>query len=205
MVVVAVRSAARAGPAAAAGPGKRKPARRILLLAAALAGLVLGDARADDDAAPAVHAQLLLKLPDQRVIAVEPRDDTDDNLKLRDLMVARLVAQHGRVAADAPLVLRFSFGIISGRDTPDDGSRGSKSGRSGGGYAPPNSLPPDTPLTYRLRATLEQRDGPVLWKADVSARPGGQDERQLPARLATVLIDNIGRTVDTGGPANLSR
>jgi hypothetical protein len=203
MVVVAVRPASPPRPADAAGAGQRKPTRRILL-AVALAALMLGGAQADDDT-PAVHAQLLLPLPDQRVIAIEPRDDTDDNLKLRDVMVARLVAQHGRVAADAPLVLRFSLGVISGRDTPDDGTRGSKSGRGSGGYAPPNSLPPDTPVTYRLRATLEQRDGPVLWKADVTARPGSQDVRQLSARLATVLIDNFGRSVDTGGPANPAR
>jgi len=176
-------------------------ALRGVVLAVALAGLLAGGARAaDDDAAPSVHAQAFQPLPSERVIAIEPRDDNDDNLKLRDLMAARLVEQHGRVVADAPLVLRFSIRVVSGRDTPQGGGRTGKSGRSGGGAAPPNSLPLDTPVTYRLSATLEQRSGPVLWKADVTAQPSGQDERQLPARLALTLIDNLGRTVDIGHP-----
>lgn len=178
-------------------------AMRRIVLAAALAGLVLSNARADDASEPAVRAQLLLPLPGERVMAIEPRDDTDENLKLRDLMTARLVEQHGRVAADAPLVLRFSIGVISGRDTPREGPPG-RSGLSGGGRAPPNAIPPDTPVTYRLSATLEQRNGPILWKADVTAQPSGQNERQLPARLAVVLIDNIGRSVDTGRPVGAS-
>jgi hypothetical protein len=178
---------------------------RCILPVVALAGLILGAARAGDVVAPApaVHAQLLLPLPSERVIAIEPRDDTDENLKLRDLMAARLVEQHGRVAADAPLVLRFSIGIISGQDTPREAA-GGRTGRSGGGRAPPNALPLDTPVTYRMRATLEERRGPVLWKADVTAQPSGQDERQLPARLALALIDNLGRSVDTGQPLGAS-
>jgi len=176
---------------------------RRALPVVAVAALILGTARADDVVAPAVHAQLLLPLPSERVIAIEPRDDTDENLKLRDLMAARLVEQHGRVVADAPLVLRFSIGIISGQDTPREAA-GGRTGRSGGGRAPPNALPLDTPVTYRLRATLEERRGPVLWKADVTAQPSGQDERQLPARLAKTLIDNLGRSVDTGQPLGAS-
>jgi hypothetical protein len=164
----------------------------------ALAGLIASPARADD-AAPAVNAQLLLPMPGERVMAIEPRDDTDENLKLRDLMAARLVEQHGTVAADAPLVLRFSTGIISGRDTPRAGA-GGRSGRGGGGRAPPNAIPSNTPVTYRLSATLERRDGPVLWKAEITAQPGSQDERQLPARVAATLIDNLGKTIDTRRP-----
>jgi hypothetical protein len=198
--------AERAGPIpadrSAASPAiDRQPAvaLRRVMLAAAFAGLMLGNARADDGAAPAVHAQLLLPMPSERVIAIEPRDDTDENLKLRDVMAARLVEQHGRVAADAPLVLRFSIGVISGQDTPREAA-GGRTGRSGGGRAPPNAIPLDTPVMYRLSATLEQRQGPVLWKADVAAQPSGQNDRQLPARLAVVLIDNIGRSVDIGRP-----
>jgi len=172
-------------------------------LALAFVGLVLGVARADDAGAPVVRAQLLLPVPGDHVMAIEPRDDSDENLKLRDLMAARLAERRGRMVADAPLVLRFSIGVISGRDTPQDSTSG-RNGRSGGGRAPPNALPPDTPVTYRLSATLEQRSGPVLWKADVTAQPSGQDERQLPARLAVILIDNIGRAVDPGRSAGAS-
>jgi hypothetical protein len=154
-----------------------------------------------------VQAQLLQPLPAERVIAIEPRDDSDENLKLRDLMAARLVEQHGSVAADAPMVLRFSTAVVSPRDaaaangaTGTGGRRGG--GRSGGGRTPPNAAPVPANTTYRLTATLEQRAGAVLWKAEVTARPSAQDERQLPARLAAVLIDNLGKTVDTRRPAD---
>ncbi|MEJ0069265.1 MAG: hypothetical protein WDO24_11655 [Pseudomonadota bacterium] len=40
----------------------------------------------------------------------------------------------------------------------------------------------------------------MLWKADVTARPSAQDERALPARLAAILVDNIGRAIDTRKP-----
>ncbi|MEJ0069264.1 MAG: hypothetical protein WDO24_11650 [Pseudomonadota bacterium] len=62
----------------------------------------MSTARADDSPEPTVHAQLLLPTPAELVMAIEPRDDSDANLKLRDLMTARLVERHGRVVADAP-------------------------------------------------------------------------------------------------------
>jgi hypothetical protein len=169
-------------------------------LAGALAMLgcavVSTHAPAADPVTPTVHAQLVSPLPGgARVISVEPRDDTDENLRLRDLMAARLRAQNDRVGDDAPLVLRFSIKVVSGLDAPPDSGPG-RSGMDAGGYAPPNSISPDTPLMYRLNATLEQRAGPVLWKADVTARPRGRDDRELRERLATALIENIGRTVD---------
>ena len=177
-------------------------AMRRLLVAVALVGLALGSARADGVSQPAIAALLLLPLPEgARVMSIEPRDDSDANLRLRDLMAARVRERNGQVLADAPLVLRFSTGIISGRDTPRDGPP-NRFGRYGGGRAPPNALPAETPVTYRLSATLEQRrGGPVFWRADVTARVSIlDDEAELPARLAAALIDNIGRTVGTMRP-----
>ena len=154
-------------------------------------------AEAQDPSKPVVQAQLMMPIPGgERVISVEPLDDTDENVRISNLMAARLRGQNDRVVPNAPLVLRFSIKVISGLDAPPDSGPG-WTGMSGGGTAPPNSLSRNTPLMYRLRASLEQRDGPVLWKADVSARPRGRDDRELRERLATVLIDNIGRTVDT--------
>jgi hypothetical protein len=175
-----------------------------VLAALALAAVILGDARADNALTPAVRALLLLPLPSDPAIAIEPRDDTDANLKLRDVMIARMVERRGRVATAAPLVLRFSLTVISGRDTPRDGP-GNRFGHYGGGRAPPNAIPRDTPVSYRLSATLQQRDGPMLWKADVTAPIGDQDDDELTARLATILIDNIGRTVDTSLPIDPPR
>jgi hypothetical protein len=154
---------------------------------------------------PTVNALLLKPIPDDaRVMAIEPRDDNAENLKLRDLMVARLAERNGHAVADAPLVLRFSTGIVSGRDTPRDGPP-NRHGHYGGGRAPPNAVPPETPVTYRLSATLEQRNGPIYWKADVTVRVSDLDgEPELPARLAAILIDNIGRTVGTLRPGGAS-
>ena len=178
----------------------------VMMLAGAA---VLPNARAQDPGDPVVRAQLMFPLPDGgHVMSVEPRDDTDENLRLRDLMVARLRARSDRVVADAPLILRFSVKVVSGLDAPKDSGVGF-AGVYAGGRAPPNSISPDTPLLYRMSATLEQRDGPVLWKAEVSARPRGRDDRELRERLAGVLIDNIGKTLDTrrpgGAPANAGR
>jgi hypothetical protein len=174
--------------------------RRLLPAVTLAAAALLSVARADDALTPAVHALLLRPLPAELVLAIEPRDDTDQNLRLRDLMLARLVEQHGRVAAAAPLVLRFSVAIISGRDTPRDGP-GNRFGHFGGGRAPPNAIPRDMPVSYRLSATLEHRDGPMLWKGDVTV-PIGDDDDALTARLAASLIDSIGRTVDGRRPVD---
>ena len=177
--------------------------RRALAILA-LAALALGDARADDPMTPAVRALLLLPIPGDPVIAIEPRDDSEVNLRLRDVMVAHMVERRGRVAADAPLLLRFSLSVISGRDTPRDGP-GNRFGHYGGGRASPNAIPRDTPVSYRLSATLSQRDGPMLWKADVTAPIGDQDDDELTVRLATILIDNIGLTVDSRLPVDPPR
>jgi hypothetical protein len=175
---------------------------RGALIGIALAALLVGVARADDDPSdPVIHGELIAKLPADQTLAIEPLDDNDDNLKLRDLMTKQLVAGHGRVSADAPLVLHFNLRVISGKDRPPEVGTGGKGVMSGGGYAPPNALPADTPIIYRLQATIEQRNGPVLWKADVMARPTGRNERQMPERLARTLIDNLGRDVDTRRPA----
>jgi hypothetical protein len=180
-------------------------------LVAALACLALATARADDDVAPPpppppppmVRALLLLPMPNAPVIQIEPRDDSDENLRLRDLMIARLGEPPGRVADDAALVLRFSLDVISGRDTPRDGP-GNRFGRLGGGRAPPNAVARDTPVSYRLSATLEQRNGAMVWRAEVTAPLLGQDDGAVAARLAAALIDNIGRSVN-GLPATPPR
>lgn len=175
--------------------------RRLLPAVTLAAAALLSAARADDALTPTVHALLLRPIPALPVLTIEARDDTDTNLRLRDLMIARLVARHGQVADRAPLVLRFSLTVISGRDTPRDGP-GNRFGHFGGGRAPPNAVPRDMPVSYRLSATLEHRDGPMLWKGDVTAPVGDGDDDALTAQLAASLIDSIGRTVDGRRPVD---
>jgi hypothetical protein len=196
----------------------RTPGRLICRAAcgAALVAALGGPApaRADDPSAPAVNAQLLSALPPGAAIAVEPRDDSDDNLQLRDLMIAHLTERHAAVAADAPLLLRFSTTVLSDRDAAAAAGRGG--GGRGGGRSLTSALingsrdtsggsPPARPsggVKHRISATLERRDGgQVLWKGDVTIT-GDQNERALPAQLAAALVDNIGRTLDTRQPAD---
>ncbi len=155
------------------------------MLAALLAALPI---QAQEPRALTVNAQLLFAVPADSAIAIEPRDDSDENLRLRDLMIARLRERHGAVAADtvaadAPLLLRFSTAVVSDRDTT----------RATGPTAHPS-----TGVRTRVTAALERRDGgQILWKAEVTATPGDANPRLLPAQLAAAVIDNIGRTVDT--------
>jgi hypothetical protein len=187
----------------------------VAALVAALAWLASMAARTDEPRAPAVTAQLLIPLPADSAIAIAPRDDSDENLRLRDLMVARLVERRGRVAEDAPLVLRFATAVVSDRDSPTSGrgDGGRHGGRRNFGAAPitgmrnaPSGGPagrPNGTVLYRLAATLERRDGgQVLWKGEVTAVPAEQNERTLPAQLAAALVDHIGHTVDTRRPAD---
>ncbi|MBV8165372.1 MAG: hypothetical protein JO021_01175, partial [Alphaproteobacteria bacterium] len=65
--------------------------RRALGLCGALIGLALaGTAWSDESRELSVYAQLLQALPADAAIAVEPRDDNDDNVKLRDLVITHL-------------------------------------------------------------------------------------------------------------------
>lgn len=189
--------------------------RHAFLVAALAAGIWHAALAADAPREAVVYAQLLGTLPVDAAIAVEPRDDSDENLTLRDLMVARLTDRRQRVAADAPLLLRFSSTVVTNRDGAPTGGAGTGRGGRGGGRGlggmamglatngsgkSPGGTPAPTGagVRHKLTAALEQRDGgKVLWKAEVTSAPGETDERSLPGRLASALVDAFGRSVDT--------
>src|SRR3954470_18576709 len=113
--------------------------RRALWCCGALIALALcgatrcGAVAADEPLELRVYAQLLQALPADAAIAVEPRDDNDENLKLRDVMIARLTDRRQRVAADAPLLLRFTSTVVTNRDGAPTGGAGTGRGGRGGG------------------------------------------------------------------------
>ena len=193
------------------GPRQRRATIGAIAGAALIAALLDGAARAEPGD-PTVHAQLLQALPPDSAIAIEPRDDSDENLQLRDLMIARLAERHGRVADDAPLLLRFSTAIVSDRDAA--GGRGAGGARGGGGgrkfdrgliprggAANDAAARPGGPVRHRLSATLTRRDGGVvLWQSEVTSVAGDDNARTLPARLAAALVDHIGSSLDTRRP-----
>jgi hypothetical protein len=165
-----------------------------------------------------VTAQAYALFPAGAPLTVEPRDDSDANLHLRDLIASRLAARQHPVAAGAPLRLRFSTETVSGV--------GPRTGAASGdaviatdhqSYAPSNlgyseadrffgaqvERPPGTAQTsYRLRATLETRDGRMVWRGQASGALTDRNEPRLTAALAEALAAHVGETFDsTAKPA----
>src|SRR5277367_2278708 len=79
----------------------------------ALCAATAARAQSPADERPQVSARAFTALPAGAALSVEPRDDTDANLHLRDLMAARLAAQGHPVTADAALRLRFSTETVT--------------------------------------------------------------------------------------------
>ena len=180
-----------------------------------LAGIGTGAAwaAAPGDDRPLVTAQAFASLGAGAAVAVEPRDDSDANLHLRDLMAARLTAHNHPAAAGAALRLRFSTETVS--------NAGPRAGAATGealvasdrqSYAPSNLnyseadrifAAPDErgggapQSSYVLRASLETRDGHVLWRGQARGALSDRNEARLAATLAEALADRVGETVDS--------
>jgi len=162
-----------------------------------------------------VSARAFAALPPGAAISVEPRDDSDANLHLRDLMAARLRAQGHPVVADAPLRLRFStetltvVGPGAGNATSDslvasdrqpyaatnlNYSEADRFFNPGNDRAEQGSIQ----VGYQLRAILDTRDGGrVLWTGQASGPLADRSEQLLAAEFATTLADAVGSNLDT--------
>jgi hypothetical protein len=205
------------------GAGRRAPhtesgvsgAARALLVAGMVVLWATAAGPAGSQAAdPVVSARLLAPIPTGAAIAVEPLDDSDDNLRLRDQIAAALTGQTRAVAADGPLVLRFVGAIEADIRRPGSGIRGPRAGRPVGRPLRDNFGAGDTnpaadgaraarpsAVRHALRATLEQRDGTVLWQGEASRVLVGNNEQALWRELGDALVGAFGRTVDTRVPA----
>jgi hypothetical protein len=186
-----------------------------------IAGFCAGAAWAGvpGDPRPLVTGQAFAPLAAGATVAVEPRDDSDANLHLRDLMAARLTAHHHPAAAGAALRLRFSAEASS-----DVGPRpGAASGdlriaSDRQSYTPSNlgyseadrifSAPIERDRgrgaienRYVVRASLETRDGHVLWRGQAIGALSDRNEARLAAALAEALADRVGETFDSSAPA----
>jgi hypothetical protein len=169
-------------------------------------------ARADDG--PILSTRAFSAFPPGTALAVEPRDDTDANLHLRDLMAARLTAQQHPVVGEAKLRLRFSTETLSSAGpAPGGATSDAVMATDRQPYAATNLnysevdrfFSPRTDRaaraaiqnTLQLRATLETRSGQVVWSGEVHAALGERNEQRLGADLAEALADTVGRTVDS--------
>lgn len=166
--------------------------------------------------APVVTARSFTPIPPGFAFDVQPRDDSDANLRLREVLLEELAARAYPVATGGPLRLRFNtdrivpttdgpmpYGAGDDRSIYDDDLRGglphdlfgARRGRSRFGI-----------VTYRLRASVETRSGTVLWQGEATASASRSDERTLGRELATVLVAELGHTIDpkvlggVGGP-----
>jgi hypothetical protein len=185
----------------------------------AAAGLLSPAARADDDT-PTVMARSFATIPPGVAMSVEPRDDSDENLRLRDAIATQLTARRQTVAADGPLRLRFSTErfteyTLTRAPEPRDQMNGPV------GHLPmiqddygtelPNRTYGALParrqrsgaVQYELRATLEGRaDAKVFWrgKAIGETRLNEVDLRMLGGMLAEALVAKLGQTYEPVAP-----
>jgi len=193
--------------------------RLTFLTALAVSGAPVAWAGSPGDERPEISASALVPLPPGVAISIEPRDDTDANLRLRDLMAARLQAQHHPVVANAPLRLRFSTETVSSVG-PRAGAAASDNlvasdrlpyaatnlnySEADRFFGPANDRAARgaVQVSYQLRATLETSDGAhVLWTGQASSplteRAGDRSEQQLAGALAEALADAVGSSFDT--------
>ena len=175
------------------------------------AGLVLwlaggvGPAGSESPPDQVLSARLLAPIPEDAAIALEPLDDSDDNLRLRDQIAAALNARSRAIAVDGPLVLRFTGAITADIRRAGSGLRGPGPGRGAGrlvrdDFAAPHAKsndPRPSPVRHVLRATLAQRAGAVLWEGEASGVLIGNNEPALWTELGDALMGAFGRTLDT--------
>ena len=194
----------------------------VLLAVPLTVGWLVSAARADvpTEGRPLVTAQALAPLPDGAPIAVEPLDDSDANLRLRDLMVSRLAGHGHPIVPGASLRLRFSaepvshFGPRPGATTGDAlvASDHQPYTSTNLAYSEVDrifSAPTDRPEGaiqnfYRVQATLETRDGRTVWTGQATGVLTERNETRLAAGLAIALADAVGWTLDghAGAPGS---
>lgn len=170
--------------------------------------------QADEPGEPMVTARAFAPLPAGASVSVEPRDDSDANLQLRDLMAARLEGKLHPVLPGAALRLRFSTETVAGAGPKAGATTGeavdasdrksytpsnlgySEADRFFGGPAERDTGAIQT--TYKLRATLERRDdAKVVWSGEATGALTDRNEARLAAALAQALADALGYTVET--------
>ncbi len=161
-----------------------------------------------------VTAQAFQPVPADATLAIEPRDDSDANLRLGDRLKARLSERHHAVAAGAPWRLRFSTETVSSAGLRPGTSTGDMTvTRDRQSFTPSNlgyseadrffGGPTERPggagqTSYRVTATLETRDGRVLWRGQATGALAERDETRIAQSLIDALADSLSDTIEHG-------
>jgi hypothetical protein len=184
----------------------------LLVLVLLFPLLAITPACAGDGEEPLVISRAFAPIPPALAFTVEARDDSDTNLQLRDAITSELAA-NGRLTAPAgPLRLRFTTDRVIAT-TLERGIADARYAGSGSGHqANPDDLNTamsedpargastrerrEGAVQFRLRASVETRDGTTLWRGAVLVPLTLTDERRLLRLLALALVGEIGRTTD---------
>lgn len=195
---------------------------RTVLLAFALAtmpAVALAQTRAPEteDARGYLTAFACGTLPAPLRLHVDVLDNSDQNLRLRDLLVQRLQAKGADISTDATQVLSLEVGVSRqatrlkpgdlidvrvGRDEPDLGQEGFarlhmnvwSSARDSLLTGRQGRVEEEGFDILRLRASINSRtDGRCLWQGEIVHDLDGSDAYQAAAKLIPLLADSIGQ------------
>jgi hypothetical protein len=191
----------------------------VIALFATIPARAQGPAGSEDSAQGYLNAFACGTLPQPVRIHVEVMDNTDENLKLKDLLERRLRSNGVVLSEAATLVLSLEAAVSRqatrlkpgdmvdvriGRDEPNLGQEG---------YARVHmniwSTTRDSLLTgrrstveeegfdlVRLRASLNSReDGRCLWQGEIVHELGGEAPYRFAPKLIPLLADSLGKAV----------
>jgi hypothetical protein len=173
-----------------------------------------------------VNAAVYAEVPAGAAVTVQPRDDTEANLEIKDVFEQELIARGYRIAADAPLLMTFwtsgSYDLAQrGRRGPgllllgaEGGTRLSKadtdveaqvklfSSEGGGLFQNPAARPKQKPIggnRHRLDASLKDRaSGRRIWQGQAYADVSGGDSLSISEAMVPALADSFAKTVRRG-------
>ena len=187
---------------------------RIEMLGFLLAALMIGAPPPATAMEGTVNAVAYKPIPAGQSMAVQPWDNSDENLKLAEEFTAILVKLGYRVSDDAPLVISFGTRDVLGYWSAGQrrhileleghgGRTGGENARvrlnlysSQGGVLNKGKEPGNVvPSKYMLEVILERRKGERLWQGEATAALNRTDGFSLLRAMLPALLNHMGQTV----------
>jgi hypothetical protein len=162
-----------------------------------------------------LNAVAFRPIPSGAAIAVQPWDNSDENMKTARIIETHLQNQGYKIVKSAKLTLSFETRNALGKWTSGSNSkpvefkaeRGSSSGNdaevrlnlfssSEGGLFNPTKKPGENVLSkINLEITLDQRNGPRLWQGNAVTDVNQTDGASVARRLTPLLLNHLGKTI----------